>query len=318
MKKGLIVVAIILIIAGGALFWGVFASVGYDYTKLRTAKAEINTYTAEGAFDQIVIDTQATDVNFELSKNGTFSVVCTERKKMKHNVIIENGVLKIVGQKNREWFEHINFFLNNLTMTVYLPAKEYESLQVKVSTGNVNIPETFTFGSIGVSGKTGDVRCYASTTGLLGISTSTGNIEVKNAHAKAVELCASTGNVKADSCVCDENMEARTSTGNACLTDVTCKNLDAKASTGNIVLENVIAAEKFTLKTSTGNIRFDRSDAAEIEAKTSTGNITGSLRTPKRFVADSGTGKVRVPDSAGDHKCELTASTGNITISIEE
>ena len=47
MKKGLIVFAIILILAGGALFWGVFASLGYDYNKLGTAKAETNTYTAE-------------------------------------------------------------------------------------------------------------------------------------------------------------------------------------------------------------------------------------------------------------------------------
>lgn len=318
MKKGLIVFAIILILAGGALFWGVLASVGYDYTKLSTAKAETNTYTTEGSFDKIIIDTKTTDVNFALSEDGTFSVVCTEAEKMKHTVTIENGVLRIVGEDNRKWFEHINFFLKNLTMTVYLPATEYESLLVKVSTGDVNIPKTFTFGSIAVSDKTGNVSCYASTTERLVISTSTGNIKVENAHATTAELLASTGNVKAESFVCDDNMEARTSTGNIYLTDVTCKNLNAKTSTGNIVLKNVIAAEKFTLKASTGNIKFDRCDATEIEAKTSTGNITGTLLTPKMFVAGTGTGRVSVPATVSDQKCELTASTGDIRISIAE
>ena len=318
MKKGLIVFAIILILAGGALFWGVLASVGYDYTKLSTAKAETNTYTAEGSFDKIIIDTKTTDVNFALSEDGTFSVVCTEAEKMKHTVTIENGVLRIVGEDNRKWFEHINFFLKNLTMTVYLPATEYESLLVKVSTGDVNVPAAFTFGTVGIAAGTGNVECYASATGMLSISASTGNIKVESAHAAKAELLNSTGNVKANSFVCDGDMEVRTSTGNVSLTEVTCQNLNGKASTGNIVLKNVIAAENFTLRASTGNIKFDRCDAAEIKAKTSTGNITGTLLTPKMFVAGTGTGRVSVPATVSDQKCELTASTGDIRISIAE
>ena len=318
MKKGLIVFAIILILAGGALFWGVFASLGYDYNKLSTAKAETNTYTAEGEFTKIKIDTKSNDVNLVPSEDGTLSVVCTELEKVKHSVTITDGVLNIVAEDNREWFDYINFFWRNLTMTVYLPATQYESLVIGVKTGNVNVPAAFTFGTVGIAAGTGNVNCCASATGLLSISASTGHIKVESAHAAKAELLGSTGNVKANSFVCDGDMEVRTSTGNISLTDVTCKNLNGKASTGNIVLKNVIAAEKFTLRASTGNIKFDRCDATEIVAKTSTGNITGTLRTPKMFVAGTGTGRVSVPNTVSQNKCELTASTGDIRISIEE
>lgn len=318
MKKGLIVFAIILILAGGALFWGVFASLGYDYNKLSTAKAETNTYTAEGEFTKIKIDTEINDVNLVPSEDGTLSVVCKELEKMKHSVTVTDGVLNIVAEDNREWFDYINFFWKDLTMTVYLPATQYESLVIEVETGNVNVPAAFTFGTVGIVAGTGNVNFCASATGILSISASTGNIKVESAHAAKAELLCSTGNVKVNSLVCDGDMEVRTSTGNVYLSDVTCKNLNGKASTGNIVLKNVIAAETFTLKASTGNIKFDLCDAAEIKAKTSTGNISGTFLTPKAFDADTDTGKVRVPGSVGEHKCELKTSTGDITISIAE
>ena len=308
MKKGWIIFAVILIIAGVAVFMGAYASVGYDISKLSTAKAETNTYTAEGEFTKIKIDTKSNDVNLVPSEDGTLSVVCTELEKVKHSVTITDG--------NREWFDYINFFWRNLTMTVYLPATQYESLVINVETGDVNVPAAFTFGTVGIAAGTGNVNCCASATGLLSISASTGNIKVESAHAAKAELLGSTGNVKANSFVCDGDMEVRTSTGDVSLTDVTCKNLNGKVSTGNIVLKNVIAAEKFTLRASTGNIKFDRCDATEIVAKTSTGNITGTLRTPKMFVAGTGTGRVSVPQTTSEHKCEATTHTGDITISI--
>jgi DUF4097 and DUF4098 domain-containing protein YvlB len=106
------------------------------------------------------------------------------------------------------------------------------------------------------------------------------------------------------------------STGDTKLQDVTCRSLVSNGSTGDIFLKNVLAVEKFHVERSTGDVNFELSDAAEIDVETDTGDIEGSLLTDKIFITRTDTGRVRVPDSAGGGRCELTTDTGDIRISI--
>ena len=102
------------------------------------------------------------------------------------------------------------------------------------------------------------------------------------------------------------------------MTDTTCKSLATEGSTGNVALTNVIASQAFSLERTTGNIDLHGCDAGELFIKTSTGNVTGSLLSEKVFITDTSTGNISVPKTASGGKCEITTSTGNITIDINE
>lgn len=316
MKKGLIIFAVILILAGVAVFVGAYASVGYDITKLSTAKAETNTYVPEGEFSKIKIDSNTADINFKPAEDGKLSVVCVELEKAKHTVVIEDDTLKISVEDNRQWLDYIGFFLKDLTMTVYLPETTYESIVVNVRTGSIKLPAEFSFGSIALSASTGSVECYASASGEMSLHASTGEVKLENVHAAKVTFGTSTGDVRAKSVVCDGEFGGKAGTGYLRLENVTAKTIDCKASTGDVVLKEVVAAEKMTIKCGTGDVRLEKCDAAEIKIDTSTGDVSGTLLTEKMFVCGTGTGRVRVPQTTSEQKCEITTSTGNITISI--
>ena len=256
---------------------------------------ETNTYPVEGAFNQIEIDTRVTDVTFARSEDESCRVVCEEREDLRHTVKVEDETLKIVLESKKSF----SFYTKDMTMVVYLPETEYNSLRVSNSTGNVSVPAGYSFGD-------------------LNISLSTGNIRLNGVSAKTIDLSASTGKITAEKVACDETISVQVSTGNVDLTDVTCKKLKSSGSTGNLLLTDVVATESFDLKRSTGNIRFAHSDAETIAAETSTGKVTGTLRSDKIFITHTSTGSVNVPETSSGGTCKITTSTGRIEIAIEK
>ena len=318
MKKGLIITAIILTVLGLTIIAGAFFVSGGDLSKFIMGKYETNTYTVDGKFTAISIVSREADVVFKPSENGKARVVCTEREKVPHVVKVENGTLFITEDDRREWYDYITFFRKSLSMTVYLPDKEYASLELESSTGDVDVPDVFSFGSAHVEASTGDVTFGASVEELLGIKTSTGNIELDKLSAGQIALEVSTGNIRAASVECAGAINAHVSTGRITMSDVTCDSFKSTGSTGDVDMTSVIASGRFDIDRSTGDIHFENCDAGEIRVETSTGDVTGTLLSAKVFITHSSTGRIAVPDSATGGRCEITTSTGDIEITIKE
>ncbi len=295
MKKACIIAAILLV-AGLAVSFGALAMVGFDFHKLGTVRFETNTYTADGAFDSIVIEETAGNVSFVLSEDGACRVVCYEPEKTSHTVEIEDGTLKIVSTRQKNWTGFLDLSFESAKTTVYLPADTYRTLTVRTRTGNVDVPEWMHLESAELTTDTGDVRCRASASGNLRIETHTGNIALEGLTADAIECAASTGDIRMQSVICAGDLSVKTSTGDVSFADTIAKRISGK--------------------TSTGDVRLDNSDAEEIVIHTSTGDVTGSLRTGKTFATHTSTGDVSVPQNAAGGKCEITTSTGDIDIRI--
>ena len=313
-----VIIAASLILLGSTIFWGVMATLKWDFSKLSTAKYETNHYEINEQFKAVSVNTNTADIVFIPSEKATCSVVCYEQKKMKHTVTIEKDTLVIEVVDTRKWYEYIGIDFRTSKITIYLPKGEYGALSIKSDTGDVEIPKDFQFESIDISESTGDVKNYASASGALKIKTSTGNIRVENISASSLDLSVSTGKVTVLNVTCEGDVAVGVSTGKAYLTDITCKNVISKGDTGDISLKNVIATEKFSIKRDTGDVKFDGCDAAEIFVKTSTGDIKGSFLTNKVFIIKSDTGSVKVPDSVTGGRCEISTDTGNIKLQIIE
>ena len=310
------IVAASLILTGSMTFVGVMNVLEWDFKKLSTVEYETNSYDITENCENITVMADTSNVKLVPSENGEVKVVCRETSGIKHLVKVVDSTLVIEQQDTRRWYEHIQIGFALSEITVYLPSGEYGALDVKSSTGNVDIESAFKFGSIDISGSTGKARCLASASGEVNIKLSTGKILLENISAGALDLETTTGGVEATGISCEGKISIEVSTGKVSLTDVSCAALDSRGGTGNVSLKNVIAAGKLSIERSTGNVRFDGCDAAEIFVLTDTGSVKGSLLSDKVFIVRSDTGNISVPKTVSGGRCEIKTDTGNIKITI--
>ena len=312
-----LLIAAALILAGGGIFSIAMTAKGWDFNMLNTAKYVNNSYTPEGEFHSIAIETDTADIVFVPVAEGACRVECHEEEKAQHVVTVADGVLSVKKTDTRKWYDHISFFnISTPSITVYLPTSAYDALTVRASTGDVEVPKELSFATVDVKLSTGDVRMYASVSETLRVKTSTGKILLEGVSAGAIELSTSTGKITLTTIQCAGEIKLRVDTGKTVLTDVHCRSLDAEGDTGGIRLENVIAKESISIKSDTGDVTFEACDALEIAVKTDTGDVKGSFLSDKIIFAKSDTGRVNVPHLTSGGRCEIESDTGDIKITI--
>lgn len=311
-----LIIAVVLILTGGAVFTGAMIGMHWDFSKLSTAQMEINEYTFSDKFNNISINTDTADITFIPIEDGKTKVVCKEFQNARHLVTVTDDALQITLQDSRKWYEHIGIFIDQTEITVYLSQKEYKNLKLDADTGDVELPSDFLFENMDISLHTGDMNIQGSVKENVKLKATTGDICYSGSAAGDMDISVSTGKILLSGVSCAGDIQLKVSTGDTDIRDVQCQNLSSNGSTGDLYLKNVIASGNFTLERSTGHICFDRCDAAKIFANTDTGSLTGSLLSEKIFMAQSDTGNVNVPKTASGGVCELTTNTGNIRIEI--
>ena len=314
-----IIVAVSLMIFG-LLIFGLAMAFSYgDLALFGNDGYEVRDYEVDFDFSGIWIETDTADIEFVPSNDDSCRVVCDEKENLRYTFLSSGGVLEIKLVDSRKWYDHINIFsFETPEMTVYIPAGEYGALTVIESTGDVEIPEEFSFESIDISLSTGDVECYASAKEHMKIKTSTGDIRLEDVTAGDVKLTVSTGRVSVSSAKCAGDVTLKVSTGKANLIDVDCESFTSSGNTGDLALKDVIAEEKISIERSTGDVSFDGCDAAEIYVVTDTGDVRGSLLSDKVFMVETDTGDVDVPKSVTGGRCEIKTDTGDIEIVVRQ
>lgn len=318
MKKTWIIIAIILFVAGCAIFFGALAAAGFDFQNLETSKLQTKTYPVSEEFRNIQIGADTADIIFALSEDGTCRVVCRESEKTTHTVAVEEGTLRIVSEEEIGWKNLFNLSFENESVTVYLPKDTYDTLLIKTHTGDVELPESLHFNDVDITDSTGDVRCGADVSNKLSIQLSTGDVTLTGISAGAIKCTVTTGDVRIQSVSCTGDVALKCSTGRTYLEDLTCQNLRSEGSTGKAQIRNVVVSGTLEIERGTGDVAFDKSDANEIRVKTTTGDVAGTLRTGKTFVTKTSTGDVNVPENAEGGRCEITTGTGDIVLRIAD
>lgn len=316
MKKVFIIIAIVLLVLGCAIFFAALVAARFDFKNFGISELQTKTYPVSEEFRNIQIDENTAEIAFALSEDGTCSIVCRESEKTTRTVTVEEGTLRIVSEEEIGWKNVFNLSFEEESVTVYLPKDAYETLLIETHTGDVDIPENLYFNDIDITGSTCDVRCGASVSNKLSIQLSTGDVTLTGISAGAIKCTVTTGDVRMQSVSCAGDVTLQCSTGRTTLDALTCKNLQSEGSTGRVQLKNVVVSGTIEIERGTGDVAFENSDAGEIRVKTSTGDVTGTLRTGKTFVTKTSTGDVKVPDSVWGGKCEITTTTGDIAIMI--
>lgn len=279
MSKKMIIIATSLVLIGTIIFVGVMTMFKWDFKKLTTDKYVTNEYEITDSFKNISVKTVTADIIFLPSFDNDTKVICRERINVKHTVEVKEDTLNISVVDNRKWYEHISINFETPKITVYIPNGEYYDLFIKDTTGDVTVPDGFTFANADISVTTGDISFESSVSGALKCNTTTGDIDLRG---------------------------------------IRCETLTTTCTTGDTEMNDVIAISKMTVKSTTGDIEFEACDAGDILIKVTTGDIEGSLLTDKIFEAKATTGKVDVPKSRNGGFCRVSATTGSIKIDIKQ
>ena len=313
--KTALIIAACLILIGLLFFGGALVMAGGDFSKIGNEKMKTEEIVIDEFFHSLSVRSHREDIAVLPSEDGKCRVVFYEPEKYEGSASVLDKMLTIEVKEPQNWLERFTLFnFVSPKITLYLPKSEYSMFAVKESTGDISIPEGFTFERIQISTGTGDVSCAASAKDWIEIKTTTGDIRLGGLSAGSVDLSVTTGKVEIRSVDCRDTLRMDTGTGETSMTDVACGSLDAEGSTGRLTMKNVIAAGRMTLSRSTGDIRFEACDAAELSIRTGTGDVIGSLLSAKHFKAKSSTGKIDVPDRSADSQCEVTTTTGSIQI----
>lgn len=322
MKKATIIcliLAVLLVAAGLGLFTVAMTALNWDFSNLSTVRYETNIHEVSEAFTNIAIDTETAGIVFVPSPDGKCRVECYEQENMSHSVTVQDGILTVClmdGSTPEGFIPHIGINFDIPKVTVYLPATQYAALSLHATTGDVTVPEDFSFDSADISMTTGQINFSASAAGLVMLNTTTGNIRTAATAVGTLEISVTTGEITVSDVTCQGTVTTDVSTGDANITNLRCENLLSQGSTGDITMKNVIASDSFSIQRTTGDITFDRCDASEILVKTSTGDVTGSLLTEKNFIAQTNTGDVTVPRISSGGVCQIDTTTGDIYITL--
>lgn len=309
-------IAASLVLLGCIAFVCIMSALKWDFTKLSTVEYETNITEITDSFSDISIISDTADIGFAFSDDEKCKVECREEKKAKHTVSVENGTLTVKVDNRKSWYDYIGFRFGSQKVTVYLPKKEYNTLCVRGSTGNIKINNDFTFKNVDISVSTGNVSFSAAAHEAVRIRTGTGDVRAENASFGSLDISVTTGTVTVSNVTCKGDVTVGVSTGEAYLTDIACENVISAGTTGSISMNRVIAANSFSIERSTGDVKFGDCDAAELYIKTTTGIVRGSLLTDKVFITDTKNGDVDVPKTANGGRCEIRTSTGDIKIKI--
>lgn len=315
---------IVIIIAAALLVLGIIISaigtISY-FSKGDNAVLTTNTHEITEKFTRLTIDTETADVTLALSEDGACRVVCREDEKIEtHAVKVEEGTLFIECKNLKKWYHYvIPHFSHSPEITVYLPQSALDSLSVDLSTGDITVPEGFSFGEVALTHSTGAIHFDSAVTNGLSIKGSTGHVTLGNGAAVGGDLVITQTTGHANIALNGESREIKitTDTGKIALSGATAQKIDLKASTGDVKISNTVATESLAVETSTGDVTLESVDAPTIEIETDTGDVKGTLRSEKIFFVETSTGKIDVPRGTSGGTCDIETSTGNVTVTIE-
>lgn len=316
LTKKTVRIALWLCLSGLLILFVSFIAVGFDVKKLDTVAYETNTYEINDYFSNITIKTQTADLRFVPWEEEYCKVVCYEEEKVKHTVTAQKNTLMIDVTDVRKWYDHIGMSFEDAELTVYLPKKQYEALEVKSDTGDVELPEDVAIRAGKVKTDTGDVTWKASVIGKFVIETDTGEVKVDTDMFEQLEIKTSTGDVSVDSVAVAYLISVEAGTGEIRLNNIKCRIFSAKTDTGEIQIKDTVAGLNGTILSQTGDVTLEDSDAGEsLYIKTDTGDVTGTLLSGKQFQTETDTGNVDVPASNG-YPCVIITDTGDIKIEV--
>ena len=301
MNKGTrtaLLIALILIVVGLIIFGILYAQGGKDMFNKLNSSTYHREYRPEGSFNKVFIDCESCSLTVVRAEGSECTVETEETEKLYFTVDVSDGTLRIVQHDDSRWLDRL-FSLAGLGVkaTVMLPAKQYDSLEIKNTSGGVSAS---------------DIEC-----GSLTVDSTSGSVRLDGVECDAIDLESTSGTVSLGHVV-SGSVSVRATSGAVTLSDMTADTIAVKSTSGRVRLERVIAEARLDADVTSGGITLDSVDGAELYLKSVSGSVRGSLLSGKRFDCRATSGSVRVPASTEGGVCVAETTSGSIDITVKD
>jgi len=293
----------------------------------------------EREFDVTIVPTTVDTYRLEASNDGF------------HDVTLENGTLRIVRNKQR--MERRLFFSDSGELTLYLPKGQYQSLDVTTASGDIAVRQDF--GTVHITGASGDVTLAGTYPGKVTVQTASGDVSLEGIFGAALEVKTASGsqNLKGRfasgklrsasgdieisqasfsedlameaasgdleiSNVLAQELRLRSASGDVRMERVCAEILDMESTSGDLDLEQVLSKENFLCRTRSGDVVLKRCDGPHMEFTTISGDISGSLLHGKQFSYQTVSGDMNLPGGTPQGTCNISTVSGDADLEIDE
>ncbi len=340
-KKCALFVALVMMIAGAAIFFIAFAIAGFKFQNLSTEKIVTQNAEIKEPFQRISISSYEYDLNILKSEDNKCRVIFTGNEKQPLVCNVKGMELVIDLHNTKKWYENIGSTFQfasqkDTGIRVYLPQKEYEAIYASSYSGDIIIDSGFSFGeanfdtssgNIKASGMTDhklDIQSYSgkidiseiSASDIINIGTQSGTINVEKVNAYNIAVNSYSGKVSLENLIAKGSLSIETQSGNVALSG-SADSVTVNTYSGRINLENAIAKMSLSVETQSGNVVLNGCDAGEISVDTYSGSVSGTLLSDKIFVTSTYSGSVNVPVSSGTEICTISTQSGNINVLVQ-
>ncbi|MFD0961974.1 DUF4097 family beta strand repeat-containing protein [Paenibacillus chungangensis] len=256
-------------------------------------------YTLEmNQVENLNIESRSINVNIRKGSGTSQAIVKLEgnatpslARSLKLDTMRSGTMLQLETSLDNEWRI---IRIVNVTMTIELPEKLWNALDVKVGSGNITVSDVAT-GRIQTDAGSGNVSITAANVDVLEAKTGSGNIKADTIVGSHITLKAGSGNIKLTDTE-SKHIEAITSSGNIAIAQYLANTMNIRAISGGVDLSDGFA--ELTVKVTSGNIKLDAEQLLyDTKLEASSGNITVELeQDPDSLAVDymggSGVGRI--------------------------
>lgn len=279
-------IAGIFIAVGILLCTAMLAVNGFDFSAFNTDAERVKKeylIPRESAVN-LTIDTRDNDIILKKTTGSEIKVTCYESEELVYDIlnVKSDKNLKIAEKDNRKWYQMIdvNFGIQETPFTVEIPDKDWQSIKITTSSGDINVSDFSDF--------------FKYT-----INTSSGDIIISDMNAEAMNVKSSSGDI----CIKDSYIMSM---------------LGIETASGETKLSKV-GTNNIEINSNSGDVELYKTDAVSYKVETSSGDILGKIRDDAdyKFKVESLSGEISVPLSEKEGLTLFSAVTTSGDIRIE-
>ena len=338
MKKAIIIISVILIIAGLLIAFIALLANGFSFGKMTNRHNVTKNYTVSEEYQSIKLDDESgfIDVTIEKSTSENTEITYFGMEEIDIRYTVNDGKLFIECDDSRAFFKKMFSFGTETSIKISVPEKEYGFISIETSSGDVKISKVnmrslevdsssgdVILNSVTVTEKfetelsSGDVKISDSKVGEIYHDSSSGSLEIYRTEVLGkIETELSSGELEIDGSTVGVLLH-ESSSGDAEIKNCAINSLNIKTTSGEVLFEGVIVSQTLTVKTNSGEVELYETDAQKISVDTTSGEVEGRLLSPKMFDVRTTSGEVRIPASeSGSGECIIRTTSGDVEIKI--
>lgn len=273
-----------------------------DVSSIEIEESSNEVFVKKGNVDKVTVDYYYNQKELEYTFEETNSTLTVKRVPKKNS--FSGGI-------------NIDFDWPKLIVTV--PEKEYENIDIMLSSGGVEVSD-ITVKSLNIQNSSGSAKVDSIKSENLYVKNTSGSISVSGIQTTSLETSNSSGSINLSD-ISASLVKAQNTSGGIHVENVKASSVYAQSSSGSIHFTTVSADDVNGITTS-GGISLEALDAASaITLQASSGSIHGSVvgrQEDFSIFTNTGSGSSNLHDGMGGSKqLNCTTTSGSIKIDFE-